>query len=172
VEARLHPTSASSRFFEADEEMQMKMSIGSITLAAVACAAVGLSAQAPRTEPAGPITVIGCVESAVQTLGGGAAKSDAKFVLTNVKSGKSASKDSPVGTSGSTSASPMASTYRLEGKESALTSEVGHQVEIVAVVSNQDSAASPTAGASATAPTPTLKVESVKMIAAACPDKH
>jgi hypothetical protein len=100
--------------------MQMKMSIGSITLAAVACAAVGLAAQTPKTEPAGTITVIGCVESAVQTLGGSAAKSDAKFVLTNAKWGKSASKDSAgtVGTSGSTSASPMASTYRLEGKES------------------------------------------------------
>jgi hypothetical protein len=149
----------------------MKMSIASITLAAVALTAAGVAAQTPKAEPAATITVIGCVEPAVQATPT-AAKNDTKFVLTNAKAGKSASKDSAVGTSGSTSASPIASTYRLEGKEASLTSEVGHQVEIVAVVVNSDSAASATSGATASAQTPKLIVESVKMIAAACPEKQ
>jgi hypothetical protein len=149
----------------------MKMSIGSIALAAVALTAVGVAAQTPKAEPAATVTVTGCVEPSVQA-SPTAAKNDMKFVLTNVKSGKSASTDSAVGTSGSTSAPLTATTYRLEGKESSLTSEVGHLVEIVAVVADPDSAASGTSGATASAQTPKLIVESVKMIAAACPEKQ
>jgi hypothetical protein len=148
----------------------MKLSIGSIALVALACAAVGVAAQTPKPDPAATITVIGCVEPAIQATPS-TGKSDMKFVLTNAKAGKAGSNESPVGTSGSTSPSPASGTYRLEGNETSLTSEVGHQVEIVALVLEPDSAASSTTSATAAAQAPKLKVESVKMIAATCPAK-
>jgi hypothetical protein len=156
-------------------EVEMKMSIGSITLAAVACAAVGVSAQTqtPKVEPGASVTIIGCVEPSDQASGGSARKSDTKYMLTHAKSGKSGSKDSTgtTGTTGTSSGSQTASTYRLEGKDASLTPEVGHQVEIVAIVAEPDSATTGTSGSSsATAQAPKLRVETVRMIAAACPE--
>jgi hypothetical protein len=81
-------------------------------------------------------------------------------MLTDAKSGKKDA-DAPTGTTGSTATSPAnASTYRLSASDSTLSPEVGHQVEIVAMV--EDPGAAP-------ATAPKLKVEKIRMIAVPCP---
>jgi hypothetical protein len=74
-----------------------------------------------------------------------------------------ASPSSSTGTSGSTS-TPTASSYRLNGDDAKLTPHVGHKVEISGTL---DKAGSSSASSSAST-SPTLKVDSVKMVAATC----
>ena len=72
-----------------------------------------------------------------------------------------------LGTSGTTAAG---TDYRLEGEDKTLSPHLNHQVEITGTV--QSSSASATGAANAApgsaAAGPTLKVDSVKMIAATC----
>ena len=149
--------------------------------------AVGLSAQgqppatqsqqpADRTEQAAPrepqpaapsepqaatvqltkVTIGGCIQNAPPA----AAAADAapsspaasKFDLANAKMVTSG----PVGTTGTSA--PVVR-YRLEGDEKTLTPHLNHQVEIIGTVA-------PALGAAA----PMLKVDSVKMVSATCPD--
>ena len=88
------------------------------------------------------------------------------FVLANASmagAGSTATRG-VVGTSGS------ASTYRLDGESSTLSAHVNHQVRVTGML--QDSAASATgaanANANATAAGPTLRVETVTMVADTC----
>jgi hypothetical protein len=135
---------------------------------------------------AGTATITGCVERADQLMTGGAntlatSIDSLDFVLIRAKvSGSEPS--APVGTAGSggvpgaagTSARPddrIGEMFRLDGETAMLNPHVGHQVEVVGTRSGANPA--PDAGVSPSAPTlataPTVRVESVKMIAETCP---
>jgi hypothetical protein len=118
-------------------------------------------AQQPATTQLTKTTVGGCIQNAPPaapaagaTTSTPAAASASRFDLANAKIVTPA----PVGTAGT---STPAVRYRLEGDEKLITPHLNHQVEITGTVS-------PAAGNAVTA-APTLKVESVKMVAAACP---
>ena len=173
----------------------MSRNVLTATLAAFACAAV-VGAQAPPPQqvpapnappPAAPtqrppdqksasadnLIVTGCLErgtaSAAATPGpagapGGApagapARNDAaSFVLTKVMR--------PTGTAGSSSAAAAPSSYRLDADASKLSSHVGEKVEIAGTLDARSDNSSPSRAASADSPR--LKVDSVKMIAKTC----
>jgi hypothetical protein len=131
-------------------------------LVGVACLGCNRTAAQTKNEavPAAEITVVGCVQPSDQTATNAAGQKDTTYMLTNAKSGKK-NADAPTGTAGSTSPSPPnATTYRLNASDATLSPEVGHQVEIIAVV--EDPGAAP-------ATAPKLKVEKVRMIAVPCP---
>jgi hypothetical protein len=134
--------------------------------------------QQPPSQPqqrsesaAGKITVSGCIAKAEQPGTQG-------FVLTNATTGaaSSTSGGGAVGTTGagapsaSTSAS-AALTYRLDADDEKLTPHVGHRVEIVgtsAPMADSSAARSAEPGRPAA---PSLKVESIKMVAQTCAAK-
>jgi hypothetical protein len=133
---------------------------------------MGLAAQTSRDAsqqptPAAHITVIGCVEPADQTR----KNDDSKYKLSHAKQTKNDSTSS-TGTSGSTSQSQNASTYRLDNsKDSTLAQDVGTQVEIIAVIEPPDTT-SPTGTSgsnTSSANEPKLKVESIRVISTTCP---
>jgi len=134
----------------------------------------GMFAQDPQSAPpssaqksAKTITVSGCVTKAQQsptgTTGatGAAGTNEAKFVLTNAAL---ASKDT-AGTAGAP-ATAIASEYKLDASDSKLTPHVGHKVEVTGTVAEPMGGEEKPAASAANAPT--LKVDSVKMIAATC----
>jgi hypothetical protein len=124
------------------------------------------SAQASKT-----VTVSGCIRTAppatAGAAGGGAAasaKSDAKFVL----SMKPATGPGGAPAAGAVGTSGSASSYALDGEEKTISPHLNHQVEITGTLQTA-SASATSAGASASAAaTPTLKVESLKMLSATC----
>lgn len=146
-----------------------------MTMIGIALAA-GLFAQAASGQASAPapqkITVTGCVERADQvtptgsTLGTTVDSLD--FVLLKAKDGQAAS--SPAGTSGSTAteaaAPPAAPMFRLNGAVGTLNAHVGHKVEITGETSNR--ARTTVAPGQSGAEAPTLKVDSIKMIAPTC----
>jgi hypothetical protein len=108
------------------------------------------------------VTISGCIQNAptASAAPGGAAattSATAKYVLANAKSAAGAS---AVGTAGSATATR----YQLEGEDKTISPHVNHQVEITGSV--QPAGAGAAAGAAAAGPT--LKVESVKMVANKC----
>ena len=121
-------------------------------------------APAARQAPE-KVTISGCIQNAPAA--GAEAAAAPKFVLAKGKMVSGAA-GSAVGTSGTTAA---AREYRLEGEDKTLSPHLNHQVEITGTV--QSSSASATGAANAAPSTaaagPTLKVDSVKMIAATCP---
>lgn len=146
-----------------------------------ACATIvfGVSVGLLAQEPAAPqgtksaagktITVTGCVAKAepgatgtAGAAGSAATAKEAKFVLKDATAGASG----PAGTAGAEKApaSATASEYKLDGDDAKLTPHVGHKVEITGTADEAKGAA---ASASSTS-TPTLKVDSVKMIASSC----
>ncbi len=164
--------------------------IWSGVIAASFVATVGLSAQQapPTSAPAAPggaqqpapsaqasgqsktVTVSGCIQnapaaSASATSGGASASASTapKFVLA-MKPAAGAAGGGAVGTSGT------ATRYQLDGEEKAISPHLNHQVEITGTVQGggASGAASAGAGAGSSAAGPTLKVESVKMVAATC----
>ena len=146
-------------------------------IAASFVATVGLSAQQapPTTPPAAPggaqqpapsaqssqsktVTLSGCIQNAPAPAGAAASAANApKFVL-STKGGGATGAGAPVGTSGT------ATRYQLDGEEKAISPHLNHQVEITGTV--QPAGAAAAAGASGAGPT--LKVDSVKMVAATC----
>jgi hypothetical protein len=106
----------------------------------------------------GKATVSGCIQSAppaAPAAGGAPAASEgSKFDLANAK----AITPAPTGTAGS---AVSAVRYRLEGDQKVIAPHLNHQVEVTGTVS-------PASGTGATA-APMLKVESLKMVATACP---
>ena len=109
------------------------------------------------------ITVSGCIQNApaatAKADAGGAAasaSSGAKFILAMKPAGGAAG-GGAVGTAGSGGAK-----YQLDGDEKTISPHVNHQVEVTGTL---DSAAG---GGAAAGAGPTLKVESVKMVAATC----
>ena len=85
---------------------------------------------------------------------GGSTKS---FYLNNTKMADAGKERPAVGTSGL-----KATGYRLEGDNALITPHLNQQVRVVGVIQQSDAAPAPAAGG------PTLKVESVTMVAAAC----
>ena len=153
------------------------MKLWSGVIAASFVATVGLSAQQapPTTPPAAPggaqqpapsaqasqsktVTLSGCIQNAPAPAGAAASAATApKFVL-STKGGGAAGAGAPVGTSGT------AMRYQLDGEDKAISPHLNHQVEITGTV--QPAGAAAAAGASGAGPT--LKVDSVKMVAATC----
>jgi hypothetical protein len=127
--------------------------------------------NSPAIDPVAQITIVGCVQPADQTATNAVGSNDTKYMLTHAKSGNRDA-NAPTGTSGSSTGSrPSAGTYRLNGSDTTLSPEVGHQVEIVAVVEDREATPAGTAGRPGTAaPAPKLKVETIKMIAVPCPE--
>ena len=147
---------------------------------------VGTSgAQAPASQSSSgqskSITVSGCIQnapSATAAAGGGAAggatasaSSGAKFVLA-MKPAAGAGGAGAVGTAGA-----AATRYQLEGEEKEISKHLNNQVEITGTLQSSTSSAGGAApgGAAgagerstAASASPTLKVESVKMVAATC----
>jgi hypothetical protein len=150
----------------------MRNTSGFITMAVVVGLSIGLAALAPQgtttqTPPVVRITVTGCVEPAGQATAGDSRKADTTYVLTDAKSGQSGQ---ATGTSGTASAQPS-STYRLNASDATLLPQVGHQVEIVAIIEEPGipTLVGTSGSSQSTANAPKLKVEQIKMIAAACP---
>jgi hypothetical protein len=151
----------------------MRMRIWSATCTAIALGvSVGLlaqdppAAQTPSQSPAAKksITVAGCVAKApggptgtTGAAGGAASAKEAKFVLNNAAAAETA------GTAGAAApAGAIASEYKLDGDDAKLTPHVGHKVEITGTVAEAKGGAGAASGA------PTLKVDSVKMVAPSC----
>ena len=156
--------------------------IWSGVLAASFVATVGLSAQQapPTSTPAGPgaaqqpapsaqasgqskaITLSGCIQAApasAATAGGAASTANApKFVL--------AAKPAAGAAGGAVGTSGTAMRYTLDGEEKTISPHLNHQVEITGTVQPSSASAAPAAGGAAASPT--LKVESVKMVSATC----
>jgi hypothetical protein len=151
----------------------MNGKVGWVSLAAIACAAVTVSAQQkdPQAVPVAHITVVGCLQPSAQA---GSTEASTKYSLTNVKPASAASGTSgTTGTSGTatasgTSGSQTAKTYRLDANDSTLTPEVGHEVEIIAVVEDPDAAHAGKSAAAKADMTPTLKVEHIRVVAVPC----
>lgn len=128
-----------------------------------------------QTKAANTVTVSGCIQdtpalAAAAGAPAGAGQSSTKtFYLNNAIMAADAGKPgSAVGTAGLS-----ATGYRLEGDAATISPHLNHQVRIVGTI--QSSSASPTGAASAapgsTAAGPTLKVESLTMVAAKCEEK-
>lgn len=128
-----------------------------------------------QTKSANTVTLSGCIQDtpAVAAAAGapaGAGQSSTKtYYLNNAMMAADAGKPgAAVGTSGLSSTG-----YRLEGDTALISPHLNHQVRITGTV--QSSSASATGAAAAapgsTAAGPTLKVESVTMVAAKCEEK-
>ena len=155
----------------------MRARIWSAACTAIALGTTGaVLAQAPSSQTsqqstsAKTLTVTGCVQPAQQqgttgTTGTTPGASQIKFVLTNAALGTTAT----TGTTGAAAppSTAIASQYKLDTDESKLSPHVGHKVEITGTV-EQPSATEQKPPASA-ANSPTLKVDSVRMVATTCP---
>jgi hypothetical protein len=114
------------------------------------------------------ITVSGCIQAASNAPAGatgtaGSRASDPKFLLTKA----SMAGTGATGTSGSAvPATAVASEYRLDWEDAKLTPHVGHKVEVTGTVAQAPAATQPPAASAANAPT--LKVDSIKMVATTC----
>jgi hypothetical protein len=157
-----------------------------------ATAAIGAQVQAPATTPpadagsrpgvqrtplepgqtraANSITITGCIQNApTATAQAAPAARTGTYVLANASMGANGrspnNRGGAVGTAGSTS-----TTYRLDGDTTSIAAHLNHQVRVTGTV--QNSAASATGSANAapgsTASGPTLRVDTVEMIADAC----
>ena len=149
-------------------------------IAASFVATVGLSAQEPPSSspgaqaPAGgqgrTVTLSGCIQNAPSASASAAgasatASASSKFVLATKPA--AGAPGAAVGTSGT------AMRYQLDGDEKAISPHLNHQVEITGTVQSGAAgagaaAAAGAAGAAGGAAAPTLKVDSVKMVAATC----
>jgi hypothetical protein len=161
------------------QEVPLRNTIGFITMAMAVVASPQIAAQAgqgttAQVTPVVRITVSGCVEASDQSAGD-AKKTDTKYTLTDAKSQTTPKSEQGGQTSGtgSQSGSQSSSTYRLNGSDATLDPQVGHQVEIVAVVEDPGTPTPVgTSGSSeSTAKAPKLKVERIKVIAPTCPPK-
>jgi len=132
------------------------------------------TSEAPQSTSSKNITVTGCVARAQQsptgttgTTGATATKSEAKFILTNASLDTSKATGA-AGTTGSAapSSTSIASEYRLDASDAKLSAHVGHKVEISGTV--EAPSMSEQKPAASAANSPTLKVDTVKMIASTC----
>ena len=135
------------------------------------------SQSRPKTAAtADMITVEGCIQRSVQaasaTAGAtgtaGTTMAGGPFILANAM--KPMGSSGATGTSGSSAAAAtIASTYRLDAADSMLSPHVGHKVEITGTLEDRGDSAPSTSSATSSVPSaPKLKVDNVKMIAAAC----
>jgi hypothetical protein len=156
----------------------MSSRVWSATCAIVLGVSVGILAQESPAPQAGSqsaaakksITVSGCIAKAEAAQaptgtagagGAGAAAKEAKFVLNDAALATSGA----AGTAGAPATS-IASNYKLDGDDAKLTPHVGHKVEITGTVAEPKGTTEAPAASAANAPT--LKVDSVKMVAPSC----
>jgi hypothetical protein len=141
--------------------------------AAVGAQAPGASQGTAGTTAGERVTLTGCIERADQLTPSATTATTAdsqSFVLIKAdEAGVTASEPAgAVGTSGAIG--PM---YRLVGQNSDLNPHVGQKVEITGVRNASDRANAAAQAANATNPSaanaPSVRVESVKMLAATCP---
>ena len=125
-------------------------------------------APAARQAPE-KVTISGCIQNAPAAEAGATASAAAapKFVLAKGKMVSSATGSSAVGTTGTTA---TVTDYRLDGEDKTLSPHLNHQVEITGTVQSSSGSASGAANAApgSASAGPTLKVDSVKMVAATC----
>ena len=118
----------------------------------------------------GSVTVTGCVERADQVAGNaniGTTVDSLSFMLIKATKG-TAAEARPTATNGQReNAAEKGAMYRLNGETSKLNPHVGHRVEVTGTL---DSGPAPAAAAtdSTQAYTPSLKVESIKMVSDTC----
>jgi hypothetical protein len=124
-----------------------------LTVAGIACNRTQQTARndVPAVVPGPEITIVGCVRPTDTAVTGH--DSDTNYMLTDAK--QTGGSRETVGTAGTTSPTPT--TYRLDGTDASVSPEVGHVVEIVAATPEPDAKA------------PKVKVQTIRMIAAACP---
>ena len=134
--------------------------------------------QKPATLPApaqakgNTVTISGCIQDTPMVTAGAkpadapAAPGSKTFYLNNATMAADAGRDRPaVGTAGLSSTG-----YRLEGDDKLITPHLNHQVRIVGMVQSSNASATGAGNAApgSTASGPSLKVESVTMVAAKC----
>ena len=128
----------------------------------------------PQAEAKGnTVTISGCSQDSPMVTAGAAvpapAGADKTFYLNNPTMAADAGRNQgAVGTSGLSLTG-----YRLEGDTKLISPHVNHQVRITGNVqsSNASATGAAKAAAGATASTPTLRVESVTMVAAKCEER-
>jgi hypothetical protein len=146
----------------------MRQRLWPMFLVAIVCAVtVGLVAQAPSSsqDTSKKVTFSGCVEKAPSEAGAAPAAGAAKaaFILTNASPAGS-------GTVGTTGGAKPTAKYRLDADEAKISPHVGHKVEVTGTVDDQPGMTSSPSGAPTSAASgPKITVDSVKMVAAACP---
>ncbi len=163
----------------------------SLCAAIAACATVVIAARTTSPPQAGTpptdqktIVVTGCLKEAPSssmptptgTTGVAGPASDAapapKYVLTDATTAPADASAAPAatGTAGSTPAASPTQTYRLIANASALTPHLGKKMELSGVLENPSSAAGsePSTSADANANSPTLRVQSGKIVGASC----
>jgi hypothetical protein len=157
--------------------------------------AISAMAQTPTTTTAtgsttddkgDKITLSGCLQGGSQSSTTAASTSTASsgigsFVLMTSPQPSSTTTAGTTGTTGSDSTARAESPYVLEGHDSELRNHVGHRIEVTGTVENTAAPApapnptSTTTSGSASdrmsTATPTLKVSSIRMIAADCAPK-
>jgi len=120
---------------------------------------------AEQAKPAGTVTMTGCIQDtpAVAADAGRAAGPAATktYFLNNVMAADAGAGRGAVGTSGS------ATGFRLEGDAAVISPHLNHQVRIVGTLERAPGAGAPGPAAAA----PSLRVESVTMLAAKCEEK-
>jgi hypothetical protein len=135
-----------------------------LALVSCACSGSAQTKKAPAVEPAGDITIIGCVEPTDKSTPAGRT-ADTKYMLTNAKesnrSGATAGTTGAAGTTGTAGSSATGTSYQLDASDATIQPEVGHVVEIVAAAPEPDPSGKTTK----------LKVQTIKFVAAACPPK-
>ena len=151
----------------------MKRRISSAACAAfVLATGIAVLAQeqtSPQSASAKSVTVTGCVQRAAEGAIGTTGTTGAtvtKFILAKA----SLKPDQMAGTTGTTAAPPataIASEYKLDTDESKLSAHVGHQVEVTGEIEPPSMSEQKPPASAANAPT--LKVTTVKMVAATCP---
>jgi siroheme synthase len=146
------------------------------TVIAASCAAVAY-AQAPKTESASAgskVTVTGCVERADQLNGTGTTSQSLdtdsqSFML--IRAAHETEKSGAAGKTGKSSTMPSMANgnrYRLDGMKSTLSPHVGHEVEINGTMSAPASSSASGIDKTSPAGVPTLKIDTIKMIAETC----
>jgi len=122
-------------------------------------------APSEQAKPAGTVTMTGCIQDtpAVAADAGRAAGPAATktYFLNNVMAADAGAGRGAVGTSGS------ATGFRLEGDAAVISPHLNHQVRIVGTLERAPGAGAPGPAAAA----PSLRVESVTMLAAKCEEK-
>jgi len=131
--------------------------VASSFAASAAAQAPQPASQADKSAAAAKVTISGCIQTAAPAAGDAAASSTTAAPKFDLAMAKVVS-EAPVGTTGATL---TATRYRIEGEEKTISPHLNHQVELTGTVTP----ATVTAGATTA---PTLKVESLKMVAAKC----
>jgi hypothetical protein len=155
-------------------------------ISAMAQTSAATTATSSTTDDKGDkITLSGCLQGGSQSSTTAststASSSIGSFVLMTSPQPSSTTTAGTTGTTGSDSTARAESPYVLEGHDSELKNHVGHRIEVTGTVENvaapapaPDPTSTTTSGSASdrmSTVTPTLKVSSIRMIAADCAPK-